>query len=171
MTSAEERLWQEHFTQATSQSLSSTTAPALEDPLLRGCCAFHDGLTRRRFLGLAAGTIGLALTSQLWLPRMARAQGIPWNVPLPRPIPSGRRPGFDQTIFFHEFPPGRGVEPSTITDFRGYFGSAFMRGTGKRTNKKTGEVGQSPYQATMRFLKGTYVATDGKEYPGTFTFT
>ena len=63
------------------------------------------------------------------------------------------------------------AEPSSITDFNGFVGIAFISGTVTRTNVKTGEVRTLPFlQSDMRFMKGDFRGTDGKVHQGTFAF-
>src|SRR5262245_56195358 len=89
--------------------------------------------TRRQFLGAAAGAAGLALA---WQPGLARAG--PAGDPVP--IPGGFEIG---GTLFHNFAPGffgepLDEEPSTITNFNGFVGLAYIDGMCTETNHTTG---------------------------------
>ena len=63
------------------------------------------------------------------------------------------------------------AEPSTITDFNGFVGLAFISGTVTRTNTKTGEVRTLPFvNSDMRFMDGVFQGTDGRTHQGAFAF-
>jgi hypothetical protein len=73
----------------------------------------------------------------------------------------GSEPGFD--------PPD--AEPSTITDFNGFIGLAYISGTVTRTNTATGVVETFPFlNNDMRFMKGVFRGTDEKTHQGSFVF-
>ena len=74
-------------------------------------------MSRRKFIGAAAGTTGAILGSGLWMPQLALAAGS-----APKPIPGGIVVGGQ---LFHVFLLGEGNEPSTITDFN--VGQDFLR--------------------------------------------
>jgi hypothetical protein len=64
---------------------------------------------------------------------------------------------------------GPGEEPSSIGNFKGSVGIAFIDGTVTRTNVNTGEEVSLPFTDTdMRFMTGVLRGTDGQEHPGTF---
>lgn len=66
---------------------------------------------------------------------------------------------------------GPDTEPSTIGNFKGSVGIAIINGTVTRTNIKTGDQESLPFTDTdMRFMTGTFMGADAKEYPGTFAF-
>ncbi len=138
---------------------------SLQSALLAG----DRPLSRRQLLTTAAGAFAVAATWSLWLPglvRLASAQDA-----LPRPISGGRSAPPAPEIFFHEYPVARGNEPSTITDFKGYFGVASIDvGPATRRDKRTGATTNLLWRAEMRALKGIYVGTDGQEHRGTFGF-
>src|SRR5215470_9487191 len=97
--------------------------------------AIDLGLSRRRFLGTAAGAAGLALASSLLTSRGARADDD--KNAQPKPIPGGVSPF---GIFVHHFPvlpnsmPLQSLnEPSQITDFKGFVGLNRIRGAGAGT--------------------------------------
>src|SRR5262249_13989898 len=122
-------------------------------------------LSRRQFLGSAAGAAGLALG---WMPGLARAGG-PGD---PVPIPGGFTAG---GVLFHVFAPGApgldpvDADPATITDFHGFVGLAFINSTVTEINTKTGERRQLPSNGSdMRFMQGVFRDTQGRVRQGTF---
>jgi hypothetical protein len=63
------------------------------------------------------------------------------------------------------------AEPSSITDFNGFLGLAYISGTVRRTNTVTGEVLTLPFvNSDMRFMKGVFRGTDGQIHQGAFAF-
>ena len=135
--------------------------------------------SRRSFVQSAAGltAAGVALGTGLIRPGWLLADG---TVP-PVPIPGGS-PGIAELTgrLFHVYGPGpEGVEgldppdsePSTITDFSGAVGLAYINGMVRRTNRATGQVQELPYLNTdMRFMAGSYRGVDGQVHEGTFAF-
>jgi hypothetical protein len=89
---------------------------------------------------------------------------------MPRPIPGGVQPFGPGTEVFHVFLPGPGAEPSTITDFHGNVALANVDGTGTGTDTTTGNTTSLLFDVDMRFMQGTFIATDGNTHKGTFTF-
>ncbi|SRR6266496_891669 len=88
-------------------------------------------VSRRQFLGTAGATgVGLGLGSGLLTSAVAAA-GSGGSAVLPRPIPSGFVTPVG--VFIHHHLPGRGIEASQITDFRGTIGLAQLTGTGTGT--------------------------------------
>jgi len=129
-------------------------------------------LSRRAFMGSAAGALGLgaALGAGLWPPARAAAQSSAEPVPIP-----GGSPGLGGT--FHVFGPASPLgdpadaEPSTITDFFGSVGLAYLDGEVTRTDRASGEVVTLPFVNTdMRFMKGVFRGTDGQFHRGAFAF-
>ncbi len=136
---------------------------------LRSPLAWDESLSRRKVLTAAAGMFSATVASRLWGLSVLRpafaADG------LPRPIPGGRSAPPAPEVFFHEYPVARGNDPSTITDFRGYFGVASIDvGPVARRDKRTGSTTTLLWRAEMRALKGFYVGTDRQEHLGTFGF-
>jgi hypothetical protein len=126
---------------------------------------WERALTRGRFLGAAAGATGAVLGADLWMPALARAAQP--TAAAPTPIPETiSLPGI--TGAFH-ISGGPGLEPSTITDFNGIVGIAFVGGTGTGTDA-TGAATALLFDTDMRFMTGEYVGVDGKHYQGTFGF-
>ena len=126
---------------------------------------FPGAMSRRRFMGTAAGAAGAVLTSNLWWPAAAAASEHVEHAP--RPIPGGIDVG---GTTFHVFLPGSGNEPSTITDFKGLVGLANIGGTGTGRDLTTGKTTTLVFDADMRFMKGTFVDNDGHHRHGTFGF-
>jgi hypothetical protein len=127
-------------------------------------------MSRRQFTRTAAGAaaFGAALSSGLSWPGLVSAH----SSPDPKPIPGGT-PFLGGT--FHVFGPGvidpPDAEPSTITDFVGFIGLAFISGMVTRTNTRTGEVRTLPFvDSDMRFMKGVFKGTDGRIHYGAFAF-
>jgi hypothetical protein len=130
-------------------------------------------MSRRQFLKTAGATVlgaglGAALGSRIWGTRTAFAHGSHEPVPIPggTPVLGGG---------YHVYGPGPidplDAEPSTITDFNGFVGIAFIDGTVTRTNTQTGEALTLPMIASdMRFMKGEYRGMDGNFHHGTFGF-
>jgi hypothetical protein len=122
-------------------------------------------LSRRQFLGTAAGATGIVLGSGLWMPGQALAWG---DGAAPRHIPGGIQPFGPGTEVFHVFLPGEGNEPSTITDFHGSIGIAMVDGTGTGTDTSTGATTPLTFDTDMRFMQGVYIGVDGEKHKGTF---
>jgi hypothetical protein len=127
-------------------------------------------MSRREFARTAAGAamIGGAFGAGLWRPGLAEAHGSRE----PKPIPGGT-PLLGG--LFHVFGPGiidpPDAEPSSITDFNGFIGLAFINGTVTRTNTVTNEVRTLPFvNSDMRFMKGVFKGTDGRTHQGAFAF-
>jgi hypothetical protein len=126
--------------------------------------------SRRQFVRTTAGAAILGATwgAGLWRPQPAIAHNAhePVHIPGGTPVLGGA---------FHVFGPGTidppDAEPSTITDFNGFIGLAFISGTVTRTNTKTGEVRTLPFvDSDMRFMQGTFRGTDGQVHQGAFGF-
>ena len=131
---------------------------------------WQHAMSRRQFIRTAAITagVGAALGADLWRPRLTRAHKAHEPVPIPggTPLLGGN---------FHFFGPGLidpiDAEPSTITDFNGFVGLAFISGTVTRTNVATGEVRRLPFvNNDMRFMKGVFRGTDERMHRGAFAF-
>lgn len=135
---------------------------------------WERAMTRRKFLGSAALAGGAAATAGVWLPELARAAAFAESDP--RFIPGGTKLPFALDPF-HFFFPTDGVpgavtvtsghgDPSLITHFDGMIGVADVGptsgtdGTGKRLL----------WKADVRFMKGSYVGTEGDTRTGAFAF-
>lgn len=122
--------------------------------------------SRRQFLRLTAGAAGLVAASGLAGPVFGGKSS------LPNPIPGG----IDIPPFIHILLPGYpgfGMDPATndpalITDFNGHIGLAYVRGTGIRTDKETGDTMELPFEVDLRFMKGVYIGEDGQNCNGAF---
>jgi hypothetical protein len=131
-------------------------------------------VSRRLFLGTAgAAGVSLGLGSGLLTPTAAVADSdrpavadSHGSAVLPRPIPSGFLTPVG--VFIHHHLPGRGIEASQITDFRGKIGLAQLTGTGTGTLNGTSK--KLNFELDNRFMQGTYVGVDGKRHQGTFGF-
>ena len=139
-------------------------------------------LSRRRFVQTAA-VAAAGLTGSLAGPVSGSAWGGGHEdderaVVPPKPIPGGNKlpngfvihgwqPG-DPTVtlpFSHSTLKGFDLDPSTITDFRGFSALAYHAGTA------TGSDGAMYNLEThMTALKGAYIASDGTRRFGTFSF-
>ena len=142
-----------------------------------------DGtVSRRKFLTNAAGAAGLAF----WIPEIAdAAQGKSKGRDKdkekdknkdkdksvdPKPIPGGASP---LGIFIHHFPAQPTATPlaslngpSQITDFKGFVGLNRIRGAGRGS----GFAHDLAFQADMGFMKGVFIAENGKRHEGVFGF-
>lgn len=156
-----------------------------------------DGVSRRRFFGLATGVAGGVLGSGLWTPAQSehdrddddhdgkpRAQGpCPEADPIPH-INSVVAAGFGEAAHF--FFPGpvdgsatptdpegahpAGRDPSTIFNFDGFVGVADLNLTGTGTDTTTGETARYDFHTDMRFATGRFLGTDRRVHKGTFVF-
>jgi TAT (twin-arginine translocation) pathway signal sequence len=128
-----------------------------------------SSLSRRQFLKTAgAAMLGSALSPGLLRPSLVSSQSPGSPVPIPggTPVLGGG---------FHLFGPGIidpvNAEPSSITDFDGSVGLAYITGTVTRTNTVTNEVLTLPFvNSDMRFMKGVFRGQDGKMHNGAFAF-
>jgi hypothetical protein len=126
------------------------------------------GVSRRLFIQQAAGAA--AAGAVIGSPRRADAggPGIGLVVPIPTTLPV-----FGEEIHV-QAPPftGPDSDPSTVFDFRGSAGIAFINGTVQRTDRRTGESRMLPYSFNdMRFMQGRFRGTDGHVRGATFVFT
>jgi hypothetical protein len=123
----------------------------------------------------AAATVGPILPT---LTSAAHADGLPRVLPAPKPIPGGVQiPGGPLLHVFLPGPPevtlpftgtqlqGLDVEPSVITDRRGFTALAYVAGTAAGSDGN-----QYNLEADMRAMEGTYVAEDGSRQRGLFAF-
>jgi hypothetical protein len=122
-------------------------------------------LTRRRLLGAgAAAAGGLALVGVAdTAPALAHDRDVS-----PTPIPGGFDASFvpvPSNPFIHVLPPAVAFDMSTITDFAGVVAAAEIQGTAQGSDGST-----YTFDADMRFMKGRYVATDGRLREASFGF-
>ena len=127
----------------------------------------RSGVSRRRF-GLGALGTTLVGATPAGAQEPERRQRLHWTF---APVPvTGGTPGLSSMGAYHIFG-GPGEEPSSIGNFKGSVGIAFIDGTVTRTNIKTGKQQSLPFTDTdMRFMTGTFQGTDGQQHPGTFGF-
>jgi hypothetical protein len=128
-------------------------------------------MSRRQFIRTAAGVaaVGTTLGACVWRPGQARAH----QAHEPLAIPGGT-PDLGHTfhVFGPAFPGGSDpddAEPSTITDFNGFIGLAYLNGTVTRTKSATSEELWFR-NSDMRFMEGTFRGTDGRMHHGAFAF-
>jgi hypothetical protein len=141
----------------------------LLDPRFVPHAGRHTGgppvIDRRSFFRGAAGVAGAVAGAGLLSPLGAQAVTTSAE---PNPIPGGTE--IPPLGLFHLYFPGKGNEPSTITDFRGFVGIAEVGGTGIGTDTpEDPEVGLV-FDVDLRFMQGTFVGKDGKRHRGTFGF-
>jgi hypothetical protein len=127
--------------------------------------ARHE-LSRRAFVGGAAAAVaaGASLGSGLLWPAAASAGTL--SIAPPRPTPATTTVN---GVSFHFVSFGAGVDPSSITDFKGFVGVADVRGTGTARNPD-GSTETLLFDTDMRFMQGTYVGLDGAVHEATFGF-
>jgi hypothetical protein len=132
--------------------------------------AWHTPISRRTFLraGIGASAIGAAIGTGLLQPLAASATPGIGNV---LPIPSILEP-FPGVEIHVQAPPFTGVntDPSTVWNFDGASGIAFIDTSVTRTHRKTGEQQVLPSTFNhMMFMQGIYVGRDGHVREGTFS--
>jgi hypothetical protein len=143
--------------------MDSTGSPVPFDSLASSHYARH-GLSRRAFIGGAAAATGATLGSGLLSPAVGLAGS--HSHPAPKPttgVTTIEGIDFHFTIF------GPGVDPSSITDFKGSVGVAQVQGTGT-ARKPDGRAETLLFDTDMRFMKGIYLGKDGTVHRGTFGF-
>jgi hypothetical protein len=128
-------------------------------------------MSRRRFLQAAAGAtvfgaVGGA-TTLFPSSASAAAPGIGLALPIPATLDLL---GAD---FHVQAPPLTGVDtdPSSVFNFRGSAGIAFISGMVERRDRRTGTTRVLPYLFNdMRFMQGVFRGRDGHERKVTFGF-
>jgi hypothetical protein len=148
----------------------------------------------------AVGATGLVLSSGLSMPVLADHEddddhdhdddrdhnddrdGDADDAASPLPIPGGTVLPFSTERYHFFFPPGTTapvtipatpgvVEPSLITNFRGFIGLSHVKGAGTGTNTETGVTSRFFFDTDTRFMKGKYIGMcDHKEHRGAFAF-
>jgi hypothetical protein len=121
-------------------------------------------VSRRAFMGRAAGVAGGVVAASVLGPGIALAAKKQSSGP--KPIPGGINVGGQ---VFHVVGFAAGAENSTITDFNGFVGVAQVQGTGTATNPD-GSTDTLLFDTDMRFMKGVYVGQDKRVHQGTFGF-
>src|SRR5262249_25135574 len=113
----------------------------------RSAVAHHHarhGLSRRAFMGSAAGVVGVAAGASLLRPASA------WAVPKSNAAPKPTANVLSLNgLEFHVTPFGSGIDPSSIGDFNGFVGVAQVQGTGTGTNPD-GSTEQLLFDTDMR---------------------
>ena len=134
-------------------------------------------ISRRGFARIAAGA---AFSAGVWIPGLAEAKEKEKDEKekekkSSQPVPiRGGSPKLGGS--FHVFGPTPGgsfdpidAEPSTITDFNGFVGLAYISGTVQRTNKRTREVRTLPMiSSDMRLMTGVFRGVDARVHEGAF---
>src|SRR6266566_3893270 len=114
--------------------------------------AGRHGLSRRTLLKAGVATTGVMSN------RSAAKSRTPSPVPA-NPLFGG----------LHVYGVDPSMEPSAITNFHGHVGAAVVDGTG--TWKVDGKAPETLlFDTDMRFMRGTFRATDGRDHKGTFAF-
>jgi hypothetical protein len=135
-------------------------------------------ISRRNLFKYGAATGSAAAIGATLPAAAAHAHGLPRVLPAPKPIPGGIQiPDGPLLHVFLPGPPevtlpftgaqlmGLDVEPSVITDYRGFTALAYVAGTA------TGSDGRRyNLEADMRAMEGTYIAEDGSRRRGLFAF-
>jgi|SRR5438067_10359098 len=121
-------------------------------------------LSRRAFIGGAAAATGASLGSGLLWPAAGSATTLSKRAPKPTTATTTIN-----GVAFHFTSFGPGVDPSSITDFKGFVGVADVRGKGIAKHPD-GSVETLLFDTDMRFMKGVYVGQDGAVHRGTFGF-
>lgn len=130
-------------------------------------CPFHSwAVSRRQFLQGATAVAAATLASS---PAEARqGPGIGLVLPIPTTLDIAGLP------FHVQAPPFTGVDsdPSSVYNFEGSVGIAFISGAVQQRNRKTGESRTLPYAFNdMRFMQGRFEGRDGHVRDATFAFT
>ena len=124
----------------------------------------HHRLSRRAFMGGAAGLTAGAVGTGLLRPAVALGAPKPGSAPKPTAtVTSLGGVDFHFTFF------GPGIDPSSITDFNGFVGVADVQGSGTATNPD-GKTETLLFDTDMRFMSGVYVGQDGAVHKGAFGF-
>jgi hypothetical protein len=133
-------------------------------------------VTRRRFIQGAAGAaaLGAAFGSGVLRPQLAGATGPGIGEVLPISGGSPLIEGFFDQLF-HVYAPAvldsADSDPSSVGNFSGDVGIAFIDGTVRETNRRTGAARELPFNdADMRFMQGVFRGRGGQVREGTFAF-
>jgi hypothetical protein len=118
----------------------------------------RHGLSRRAFIGgPAAAAAGPSLGSGLLWPAAGSAAAHSNRAPKPT-----TNAVTINGVTFHFTGFGRGMDPSSITDFKGLVGVADVRGKGTARNRD-GSVETLLFDTDMRFMKGVYIGQVGAD--------
>lgn len=124
---------------------------------------WERAFTRRQFLAATGMAGGAVATSSIWMPLIAEAST---GTAGPMPIPYGTTVG---GTLFHFKPPATGLDQSSIYNFKGVVGVAEISGRGSGIHNGR-PIADAHFGSDNRFMKGTYIGTDGKQHHGTFGF-
>ena len=126
-------------------------------------------MSRRQFGHSIAGTAAIGGALGAGLLRADTAAAAPGTF-APVPIPGGTPVlGGNYHVFGPALSDPIDAEPSTITNFEGFVGLAYLNGKATQTNTKTGDTHPYPFlNSDMRFMTGNFRATDGNVHQGTF---
>src|SRR4029077_17274322 len=142
---------------------------------LRHAHFWDRAMTRRNFIGAAAVARWAAATAGMWLPQFAKAAAFaeadPGLIPGTTTLPFAPTTPFH--LVFHTdrlsgaitVGSGHG-DPSLITNFDGMIGVADVGQTGGTD----GAGNRLLWKADVRFMKGSYVGTEGDTRTGAFAF-
>lgn len=123
---------------------------------------WERALSRRQFLAATGLAGGAMVTSSVWMPLLAEAS----RSAGPTPIPYG--PTLGGQLFHFQFV-GPNLDESSVFNFKGLVGVAEIDGPG--AGMHNGEpIAGATFGSDNRFMKGTYIGTDGKRHRGTFAF-
>jgi len=134
-------------------------------------------ISRRNFIWTSAGAAGVGLVLGSSVKPLYADEEADRACPVePQPIPHTHATPFGITL--HNFFPGpveginpdTGHDPSVITDFSGVIAQADLELSGTGTDLNTGDSAPYGFHAEMRFMKGKFVAADGKTHRGAFAF-
>jgi hypothetical protein len=132
--------------------------------------AWHAQISRRKFLegAVGASVLGGALGAGLLRPMSAAAApGIGNVLPIPTTLT------FFGVDIHVQAPPftGDNTDPSTVWNFQGASGIAFIDTTATRIHRRTGVVQEDLDSSGnhMTFLQGVYRGRDGHVRDGTFS--
>jgi hypothetical protein len=128
-------------------------------------------VSRRQFLHGAAGLTAFATALGPLPSRAQRVHGGP-GIGLVTPIPATLDIAGED--FHVQAPPftGADTDPSSVHNFRGTVGIAFISGLVERTDRKTGETRTLPYAFNdLRFMQGRFEGRDRHVRNATFAFT
>lgn len=133
-----------------------------------------QSLSRRQFLQRTAGgaVIGAAAVGAAGLrPGLVSATGPGLANVIPIPTTVEFFPGVESHIMGPPFLGGPDADPSTVYNFEGKAGIAFVSGMVSRRNRRTGEVRSLPYLFNdMRFMQGRFKGRNGHVRDATFAF-
>ena len=146
-----------------------------------GSRVYGASISRRQFVQTAtAAAAGVAGATLARPPRAAAWDGERHRQPVvpPKPIPGGVTPPNHAQVhvwpagdpavtlpFTHGTLRGFDVDPSTITDFRGFSALAYHAGTATGSDGSTYNL-----ETHMTVQRGRYIASDGTLRFGTFSF-